>query len=550
MAGFIRTIQLIGDFSNDTMGIQPYITMIFGGIVCSIFLYYGFNEVRSAGISYIVEHKHSNEEIPNHTIPTKFLASSAALGTGLPAGREGPAVVIGGALSYFLCEKLNFSPQDINRAILIGSAAATTATFQAPLGGSIFAAEVPYKQDADLSLFMPAVFASIIAFLTYWGIFEWIFEKDPRLLHISISESFDITSEHLIQAVILGICCGIIGIGFATFFQFFKIFIREYMKKQEYLTPIIGVILAAIIVGCFALLQDDYSLAGSGFETLDLLDQNKDELELFTILLLLFGMILATSFAVGGGNSGGVFGPSLVVGALTGIAFSILLGVEEHSTVFMVMGMAASHTSVTKTPIASVVLILEISGVPPDLIIFMALANLSAYLVSGEKSLYSGQLVSREEKIRRELDSLDHIDDIYVSDVMTKEVRVFYPEMPLIDVKISFQATKLHSIPVLERQNLVGILAVDDLLRVENTGIDLENTRVQDVMVKDVLFVYGDDHLRIVLGYIANTGFERFPVLDRRTKKLIGIITLRTIIRSYEERKTEWEKGIRKVHRV
>ena len=176
MAFFIRLIQLIYE-AIDENNFPFYLSVIIGGMICSILLYYKYEEVRSAGISYIIEHKHLKEPIPSRAIPTKFIASAASLGTGLPAGREGPAVVIGAGVSYFLCEKFNFSPEDINRAILIGSAAATTATFQAPIGGSVFAAEVPYKQDADLSLFMPAVFASITAYLTYYSIFNSLFKK-------------------------------------------------------------------------------------------------------------------------------------------------------------------------------------------------------------------------------------------------------------------------------------------------------------------------------------------------------------------------------------
>ncbi|MHA2233274.1 MAG: chloride channel protein, partial [Candidatus Hodarchaeales archaeon] len=121
MALFVRAIQLLEELVGDTLGLPTYASMIIGGIVCSIFLYYGYEEVRSAGISYIVEHKHDREPIPTHVIPNKFIASASTLGTGLPAGKEGPAVVIGGAIAYYLCEKLNFSTEDINRAILIGS---------------------------------------------------------------------------------------------------------------------------------------------------------------------------------------------------------------------------------------------------------------------------------------------------------------------------------------------------------------------------------------------------------------------------------------------
>ena len=549
MALFVRTIQFLEELGKDTLGLPPYITMILGGIMCSILLYYGYEEVRSAGISYIVEHKHSKEPIPHHAIPSKFAASALALGTGLPAGKEGPSVVIGGALAYFLCEKFNFSPEDINRAILIGSAAATSATFQAPLGGTIFAAEVPYKQDADLSLFMPAFFASIVAFLTYLATFEWIFEKDATLLKIKV-KTFDVSVEHLAQAVILGIVCGIVGIAFASFFNIFRVHLYRLLKDKSYLTPLVGVVLAAFIVGGFSILLSDYSLSGTGFETLNKLDEKKGDIALATVLLLLIGKILATSFAVGGGNSGGVFGPSLVAGALTGLVFAEFIGSSAYAT-FMILGMSASHAAVTKTPIASMVLILEITSFP-NLIIFMALANTAAYLCSGEMSLYTGQLLSREEKIRGEFDQLDHIDDILVRDVMITDVQVFHPEMPLLEAKLFFDASGLHSIPVLNKKGkLVGLLTIDDFQLAEQAGISLAHQTVQDLMVQDVATIYEDDALSTVLSYIASSGYERFPVVDRRNKrKLIGFLTLRGLIRAYEKRKDDWERGTRSYRRI
>lgn len=549
MALFVRSIQLLEEFISDTLELPTYLAMIAGGIVCSLFLYYGYNEVRSAGISYIVEHKHSEEPIPPHAIPNKFVASAVALGTGLPAGKEGPAVVIGGAIAYYLCEKFNFSRDDINRAILIGSAAATSATFQAPLGGTVFAAEVPYKQDADLSLFMPAFFASMVAFLTFYGLFEWIFEKDATLLEIE-TKTFEITAEHLLEAIILGILCAAVGMAFASFFHAFQAQISRFMKERDYLIPLIGILLAAAVVGIFSAFLTDYSISGTGFETLNRLEDHKEDIAIATAMLLLIGKILATSFAVGAGNSGGVFGPSLVAGALTGLVFAELIGSSAYAT-FMILGMSASHAAVTKTPIASMVLILEITGLP-HLVIFMALANAAAYLCSGEKSLYTGQLVSREEKIRKEFDHLDHIDDMLVREAMVKDIHVFRPAMPLLEAKIFFQATGLHSIPVLNSQdNLVGMLTIDDFLLAEQAGAALAHQTVEDLMVTDIVTIYEDDDLRTVLSIVASSGYERFPVVERRNKrKLAGFLTLRGMIRAYEKRKEEWEKGIRTYHRV
>lgn len=155
---------VMGLFASLVVNTQKWLSQIsilisfpLTGALISLFLYFGFDEVRGAGISYILEHKNTGKKIPIRVIWSKFVASFLTLGVNAPAGREGPSVTIGAAMAYSLGEKMKFNQDDATHAITIGAAACTAAVFRSPLGGTVFASEVPYKHDLDETVFLPAL---------------------------------------------------------------------------------------------------------------------------------------------------------------------------------------------------------------------------------------------------------------------------------------------------------------------------------------------------------------------------------------------------------
>ena len=156
------------------------------GGVTSILIYLGFKEVRGAGMSHVLAHKNTTTPLKPRILLTKFATSVLTLGVSAPAGREGPAVTLGSTASSVIGDKIGMTKEDEMHAITIGAAACTAAVFRAPLGGTLFASEVPYKRDLDETVFLPALVASGISFLVFDAILNAIknFSAQPVNLEV------------------------------------------------------------------------------------------------------------------------------------------------------------------------------------------------------------------------------------------------------------------------------------------------------------------------------------------------------------------------------
>ncbi len=128
------------------IGIPVYWSMIIGGLVTAVILRLGRGEIQGSGIPHYIQCRKGTGDILLKDVGSKFIASSAAIGSGCIAGKEGPAVFMGGGIALFWSRLLKFPIGRRNMTVTIGGAAATSAIFQTPLGGAIFATEIPYNQ--------------------------------------------------------------------------------------------------------------------------------------------------------------------------------------------------------------------------------------------------------------------------------------------------------------------------------------------------------------------------------------------------------------------
>jgi len=204
-----------------------------------------------------------------------------------------------------------------------------------------------------------------------------------------VTSSITITFVNSLQFLLFGIIAGFLGIGFSLLFRYLSKGFERYIKNH--FLPLIGMAITAIIV----FLVDDFwlpegvKLSGTGFRSINNLLTN-ESIGIGILFVLLLGKIIVTSTCVGFGNSAGVMGPTLVTGAALGLLYSRLFP-SLDATALMVVGMSAMHTSTTKTPIASMILVLEMVGFP-NLIIPIILTNAMAFMISMDFSLYKGQI--------------------------------------------------------------------------------------------------------------------------------------------------------------
>jgi CIC family chloride channel protein len=386
---FMVAFQILIDITTSALSWLPiFISPLIGGIFSGALIYFGMNEIEGSGISKAIELTHEPAELQNRTALTKLMATSISIGSGCPVGREGPAVLIGAAIGNLVGRKLGFGEDapHLRVFLMMGSAACTAGIYKAPLGGALFATEAPYKRDARLGYFVPTVIAALSSYI----IFTLIMGINPLF---TFEASFTFALEEIPLLVFLGFVAGIIGILFSAVLLVSREIFR--VTLPDWADPIAGSILACFILFILGLfINPPLTIAGMGYEVIGIIATTT--IPLGVLLALLFGKLFASSFVVGGRVSGGVLASSLFVGAMLGAVFGELF-YPDSVVAFVVLGMGAVLAATTNTPVATLIMMLEMS-LSFDLVIPLAICISVSYLVSGGASLYQGQKVARDDE--------------------------------------------------------------------------------------------------------------------------------------------------------
>ncbi|MBD3405364.1 MAG: hypothetical protein GF411_04395 [Candidatus Lokiarchaeota archaeon] len=368
-------------------GLPIFIAPLIGGLFSGLLIFFGVREIEGSGISKAIELTHDIGELHPRTAITKILATSVSIGSGNPVGREGPAVLIGAAIANTLGRKLGYSDAPTLRVfIMMGSAACTAGIYKAPLGGALFASEAPYKRDARMGYFVPTILAAITSYL----VFTVLMGIHPLL---PIDNGFVMSLEVVPLIIAMGFVCGVVAILFSVSLMATRNFFK--LELPDWADPVAGAIFACIVIFITGLFLDPHlTVAGMGYDVIGYIATST--IPITALLVLLFGKLFTTSFVVAGRVSGGVLASSLFVGAMLGAIFGEIF-FPEHVIAFMILGMGGLLAANTNTPIATTILILELSH-SFDLLIPLVICICISYLVGGGTSLYEGQKVARSDE--------------------------------------------------------------------------------------------------------------------------------------------------------
>ncbi len=535
MSIFLFFIQTLTNLVSTQFWLIP-IAVLLTGLFTALLSKYGYKEVEGPGIAHIIELKNKQKDIPPRSIVTRFLSSGLSLGSNMPGGREGPAFMIGGALAYTVGKKLNLSKEDLSLCVTIGSASATSAIFSAPLGGTLFASEVPFKRDIDMDIYLPAFIASIVSVLTFFLIGKQL---------LSVQGLNIITTSHPglieIKWVIFSLVFGIV-IGFTSY-----LYINLYLLCKKAFDKVGDTwkqIVVASVLGSFVIalsgifFPDRTEFLETGFNLLNTISRDIESYDLAFLIILLIIKASIILFLISGGNSIGIFSPSLVLGGIVGIIFSIVLGMTEFASVFFVLGMVGTLAGTAKTPISSMILILEMTGLP-QMILYMAIVSSLSYILSGETGLYTNQLVDRKEALKQMVESKNYLSIVPIESIMTTQLFSLNPTTTISEAKELFIKTNRHTLPILSPDSeLIGVVSYDDIKYKEDSVV------IKDVMITNVLYLPSNYSLGHALQEVLRTGIEHFPVVEDDTKKVIGFVTLRDILKAYFEQESAQKKYI------
>ena len=366
----------------------PPVVTTLGGLISGIIVFRFAPEAEGHGTDAAIDAIHHKGAMVNPKVPpVKLVASAITIGSGGSGGREGPAAQISAGFGSLLSGWLNLNAADRRIAVAAGMGAGIGAIFRAPLGGSLMAAEILYLHDLEAEVLIPSLIASIVGYSVYGAIegFEPIFGAQPDLAFRD-----PVT---LIWYALLGVAAGLGGLLYAkTFYGVSGAFHR--LRLPKWLKPAIG----GLLVGLMGLMVKGSIHTGYGWVQISM-TQELLTLPLWVVVALPFAKILATSFSIGSGGSGGIFGPGMVIGGMLGATFWRLgHGVLPHlpggPAPFVIVGMMALFGSIAHAPFAVMLMVAEMTG-NLSLLAPAMIAIAVATLLVGDHSIYWAQLPNR-----------------------------------------------------------------------------------------------------------------------------------------------------------
>ncbi|WP_239452102.1 chloride channel protein [Frondihabitans sp. PAMC 28766] len=316
----------------------------------------------------------------------KALASAITIGSGGSVGREGPIIQIGSALGSTLGRLLKMPDDRLKTLVACGAAGAIAATFNAPIAGVFFALEIILR-DFTARSFGVVVLASISASV----VGRALLGSNPFLSLPSFTVHANI--EYALFAL-LGIIAGLVGVGFTRVLYAIEDLCDFLWRGPEWLRPVAG---GLLLGGLLFVLPQMY---GVGYPVLD--NGVAGKYALGFLLVLLVGKIIATSLTLGIGGSGGVFAPSLFVGAMLGAAFGQVIGLIDpalagQAGAFAIVGMGATMAGTTRAPITAGIMLFELTGdysIILPLLLAIVLATGTSRLL-GKDTIYTLKLRRR-----------------------------------------------------------------------------------------------------------------------------------------------------------
>jgi len=457
----------------------------------------------------------------------KALASAISIGTGSSVGSEGPIVQIGSAMGSAIGQALNFPSTRMKSMVACGAAGGIAAIFNAPIAGVMFSLEI-ILGDIAFSTFSPLVISAVTATVisrAWWG-------DAPTLL----VPSYELVSPWEIPAyILLGFIAAAVAVTFSKTLYRCEDFFDERVRMPEYLKPALG----GLLIGAIGLLVPQ--IYGVGYHTIDL--ALLGELPLYLLALLLIMKIVATSLSLGSGSSGGVFAPSLFIGAVTGgafgkIAHSLFPTLSATSGAYALVGMGAVVAGTTYAPITAIMIIFEMTSDYEIILPLMLTCITSTVFASflSKESIYTLKLARKGINLQAGKE-VNILKSILVKDAMAKGAQTVPENMTLRKFNKFLEKSKHANFPVVDSEGLIsGIISFQDFKEaVFESGLE-DLIVVKELATEKVITITEEENLDDALNKIGTRNIEQLPVVKNdNPKKIIGMLSRRDIISAYNK---------------
>ena len=553
--GAILFIWLLGEINTfvqwviQNMGtVGMLLVMGFAGAIVGFIIDRWAHEAKGHGVPEVMEAValHGGR-IRARVAAMKVLASSITIGAGGSAGREGPIVQVGSALGSTLGQWLRFSDERIRTLVACGAAAGIAATFNAPIAGSIFALEVILGRLTVRhfgAIVLSAVSASIVS--RVWLGDQPAFQVPAYPLH------------HLGELpvyIVLGILSAVLAI------LFIKLLYKAEALSDQLDVPLwTKTAVGMVLTGLIAVALPDREVLGPGLHLIGETIAQEFDLALGFMALLLVGKMLATTFTLGTGNSGGVFAPSLFMGAVLGgfvgtVGHNIWPNIVIDPSAYAIVGMAAVFAGAARAPITAILIVFEMSGDYKLILPLMMSTVLSTLLA---EHLFPQSIYTLKLKLKginwhggREQDILQGVT---VHEVMARNsVAVVATDTPILTLMDIFAKSHFNGVVVLDHENnLWGITTVSDVERALDEGHHFSTPACEiGTTWPRLKIAFADETIGVALSRLSKKDLGQLPVVSREDPyKLVGLIRRQDIVRAYDLALTRRDEIQDRAHRM
>ncbi len=511
-----------------------------GALACGFITAHFAAEAKGHGVPEVMDATYRKGGVIRPRVSlAKAVASALTIGSGGSAGTEGPIVQIGAAIGSSFGQVLGLKRHHMNTLIACGVAGGIASIFNAPIAGVLFALEV-FLRDFSFKTFSPIVFASVISTsLTHAlrGADGGIFEVDSPKLYI-------FNGVELPNYLILGFFCALAALVFIRVLYAAED-LMDKIRIPETLKPVVGALCLGVMGLVYMHWQTNGSVPhfyGNGYPLIRLvISPDLLTLGLWPLLVLGLLKLLATVFTLGSGGSGGIFAPSLFIGACVGGAFGLglhQLGYIPADSVsaYAIVGMAAVVAATTHAPLTAIVMLYEITREPRVIVPIMFAAIVATGLAQYfyHDSIYTLKLTRRGVRVGRIAD-LTILKRIQADQVDILPAPIVHPEDPMQKLLSMAETTAAHDFVVVDdNEDFVGMVVADDiktaLLQPEAVPLLL----VAELTRRGIPTVGPFETLDTVIDKFARSQVDSLPTVGPGADgKIQGLITRHAVMDRY-----------------
>ncbi len=495
-----------------------------GSLAMGYLLFRYFPDARGSGVPQTKAALFAREgHITFGTVLGKFFCTSATLASGIPLGREGPAVQVGAGIASVLGRKLGLRPEKVKALLPVGAAAAIAAAFNTPLAAVLFALE-----EVVGDLHAPVLGSVVLASATSWGILRLLLGNDPLF---QVPQYQLMNPLELALYAILGVAGGLVSVAFTKLLLGMRARFLRFPRKTIWFQPLAGGLTVGIM-GWFV-----PQVLGVGYKHVGEVLNGRMAVRLMVLLLVLKLLAVTTSYA--SGNAGGIFGPSLFLGAMLGgivgnVAHGLLPTYVAAPGGYALVGMGTAFAGIVRAPMTSVVMIFEITR-DYSIIVPLMISNLVSFFISSRlqpKPIY--EVLAHQDGIHLPSDETRHQKGGRQVGQLMRSPTETLSAMLLVGDALQLTLTSRQTCwPVCDHRGVVGMTSKRRLKRAQK---EHGAAMLLSELISEQAFphLHADQLSHLALERMGKSGFDLLPVVSRADMhKLEGVVLKQDILDSY-----------------